>query len=451
MLDRLRSAWRVLTNQGRYGNLSEDRYFEELSRRLHNASGVYVSEEASLQMSTVWSCVVLIAGALASMPLRVYQQEGKRRTARPDSVVDWLLAMQPNPELSAYDFHFLATVYKLLWGNAYAEIERDTARRPLNLWPIEPWRVRPGRDANGRLIYRVRNGDLTETTIAPADILHFRGLCLDGVTGLSVVGQARQSLGLTVAMETFGAAFFGNGAHLGGVIEQPPGKGLSPEAQKEMLESFNAKNRGAARAGRTELLPPGFQHKSIGVPPEDAQFLESRKFQVAEICRWFRVPPHKLFDLDRATFSNIEHLGIEFVTDALLSHAVQKEQEINIKLFGRQQRGNLYVKHNFNAQLRGDMKTRNEAYAIGRQWGWLSANDVRELEDMNPLGEEGDIYLSPTNMVPADQALEPPKPVQQPALDPGDLDEPEQDPSDEELRRVARGLRLIRNHWRPHA
>lgn len=448
VFDGLRAGLRRLVNLGRYNDLPEERYFEELHARLTNASGVHITEEAALQLSTVWSCVVLIAGALASMPLRVYRRTGARREPDQDSIVDWLLHMQPNPELSAYDFHFMTTVYKLLWGNAYVEIERDGARRPLNLWPIEPWRVRPAR-VDGLLVYRVRNADNRYADILPADILHFRGVSIDGLSGLSVVAQARQSMGLSVAMETFGAAFFGNGAHLGAVIEQPAGKGMSPEAQKEMLESFNARHRGAARSGRSELLPPGFVHKTIAVPPEDAQFLESRKFQVAEICRWFRVPPHKLFDLDRATFSNIEHLGIEFIVDALLSHAVQKEQEINIKLFGRQQRGAMYVKHNFNALSRGDQKTRNEAYAIGRQWGWLSANDVRELEDMNPIGPEGDIYLSPTNMVPADQARERAQPPEPAAAVGADDDDGE--PTDEELRQMAAQLRLIRNHGGRHA
>jgi len=370
-------------------------------RYARNVSGVHVIEDNAMTLSTVYAAVRTIVEPIACMPFRVYRQDGASRIKMPTHAADWLISMQPNPEINAVSFWETMLQYAILRGNAFAEIERNNRGEPVNLWPIEPWRVSTFRNEFDELMYRVSNRTREVTEFAPADILHLHGLG-DGVMGYSVIGLARETIGLGLAMEQFGAAFFGNGAHLGGVIEAPVGKALSPEAVDAMLKEFNDKYRGPGRAGQTTYIDQGMQWKQIAVPPEDAQFLESRKFGVTEICRWFGVPPHRVFELDRSTNNNIEQQSLEFVQQTLLPWARRIELECDIKFFGRQQRGVYYTKLNFASLLRADIKSQHEAFAIGRQNGWLSANDIRELQDMNPIGKGGDDYLVQVNMMPLD-------------------------------------------------
>lgn len=364
-------------------------------------AGTNVDESNALTLASVWCAVRAIAEPIAAMPYHVFQRSGKSRTFRPDHPVDWLLSMQPNPEMTAFDFWDVLAQRALTWGNGYAEIERNTRGEPAYLWPIEPWRVRIDRNAAGGLVYKVTNATKEVTEMDPMDVYHLHGLG-DGLIGYSVIGMARESIGLGLAMEQFGSAFFGNGAQLGTTIINPiGGPNLSKLAVDSLLAEFDARHGGARRAFKSTYLDKGMTANSQGVPPEDAQFLQSRQFSVLEISRWFRVPPHLLYDLTRATFSNIEHQSLEYVQHTLLPWARRIEKQTDIKLFGRTQRGVFYSRLNFDSMLRGDAKSRAEGQAIGRQNGWLSANDVREQEDMNPI-KGGDDYLVQVNMTPAD-------------------------------------------------
>jgi HK97 family phage portal protein len=390
---------------------------------------VIVNEHTALNLSAVWAAVTVISGTVASLPLLLYKRlpnGGKERFV--DHPVYRMLHDEPNPEMTSMVFRETLQAHVLLWGNAYAEIQRDQAGRPVALWPLSPQQVEPFRDKETRVLrYRVTNETGRQVIVDAERILHVPGLGFDGIVGYSVVRKARESLGLALATETFGATFFGNGAWPG-LVAQHPGK-LSDPAAKRLKDSLNEALQGPTRAHNLIVTEEGIKVEKMGIPPDDAQFLETRKFQIVEIARWFNLPPHKLRDLERATFSNIEHQGIDFVVDLRLWF-VRWEQELNRKLIRPLERKIQFVEHLVDGLLRGDSASRVAIYASGRQWGWLSADDIRERENLNPLPDgQGQIYLIPQNMIPADQAdalidADPPPP---PALEPAPVDDDDDD------------------------
>ena len=380
-------------------------------------AGVYVDEDKALAHAAIWASVRIIAETIAALPWRAH-----RRTAEGaeilDNTLDYLLHVEANPEQTAYSFRETALAHCLLWGNAYAEIERDNGGEPRNLWLHVPDKLTPDRTRDGTLWY-VQDG---APVLPAANVFHLRGLGYDGLKGYSVITYAARSVGIGLALDTLAASTFANGAVPGGVITQKDGKALSAEAVQNLLKVWEDRFRGPNNGMKIGYLDAGMEFEALDMPLADAQFLESRKFQVAEIARWFRVPPHKLADLDRATFSNIEHQALEFVTDTLVPWVRRLETEAQVKLIGRNNRaGRVYTKINLAGLLRGDLASRYQAYATGRQWGWLSANDVRELEDINRI-PGGDDYWAPVNMVPADMLREiaEPKPEPAPAPPPAD-------------------------------
>jgi HK97 family phage portal protein len=371
------------------------------------STGLAVNEYTALNYSAFFGAVALISSQVAAPPLILYKRltaGGKDRL--PKHSLYWLLHDEPNPEMSSFVFRESMTAHAITWGNGYAEIERDGADRPKALWPLTPNRVTPMRDRNKNLVYEVQNPDGGKPTYLPMrNMLHLPGLGFDGTMGYSVVSKARESIGLGLATERFGGSFFGNGATFGGILKHP-GK-LSDNAKKHLVDQIETKHQGLSRAHRFLLLQEAMDYVQTGVPPEAAQFLQTREFQIIEICRWLMLPPHKLRDLSRATFSNIEQQAIEFVTDTLRPWFVRWEQEINRKLILPLEQGIQFAEHLVDSLLRGDIASRYAAYAVGRQWGWLSADDVREKENLNPLGGgDGAIYLVPTNMAPANRVDE---------------------------------------------
>ncbi len=369
-------------------------------------AGIKVNEEVALTYSAFWGCVRIISETLAMLPWRVFEQDGRRKTVAIDHPLDRVIHRRPNVEMTPFTLKEVITAHALVWGNGYAEIERSRGGDIVALWPITPDRVKPCRDGDGRLFYEVSQGGGGTTQLNPEDMFHLKGPGFDGTCGYSVVGMAREGISLGIATERFGAGFFGNGAQLGAVIEQEAGhKGLSAAAVKNMLGTFNKKNRGAGNNHQVEYLDAGLKYKPIGVPPEDAQFLETRKFQAIEMCRWFRMPPHKLAELDRSTHNNIESQGIEFVIDTMMPWVVRLEQEANLKLFGTDDRRH-YTKVNMMALLRGDSKARGEFYKTMMDRGVYDIDEVRAFEDMNPLERNGDLRLVPMNMVSLDQAAQ---------------------------------------------
>lgn len=365
------------------------------------AAGVRVSESTALQHVPVWACVRNISEDVASLPLHLYErlERGKRRAV--DHALYDVLHSSANEEMDAMTVRQTLQAHLLTWGNAYAEIERDLAGRIKGLWPLRPNAVRPDRDPETkRLRYLIRVGG--QDVVLPRErVFHLAGLGFDGLQGYSPIAMQRNAVGLGMATEEFGSRFFSNGAVPGLVLRHP--KTLGKDAYDRLRASWKEQHEGLSNAQRMTILEEGVEVEKIGLPPEDAQFLLTRKFQLAEMARMYRVPLHKVGELDRATNNNIEHQSIEYVVDCIRPNLVRWEQGIRRQLLGPRERQVLFAEHLVEGLLRGDTKARYDAYGVGRQWGWLSANDVRERENLNPV-EGGDQYMVPLNMVPADQA-----------------------------------------------
>ena len=376
-------------------------------------TGVMVNEKTAMNYLAVFACVRILSETVASLPLHVYRRlpdGGKERaTTHPLYTV---LHDIGNPEMTSFTVRETIQAYVSTWGNGCAEIEFNNAGFPVALWPMRPDRVDIEREKalgdagdrrSGGLVYRYTFSNGEQVTLPASNVLHISGLGFDGIKGYSPIKMAREAIGLGLATEEFGARFFGDGTHPGVVVEHPGA--LSDSAHKHLKSQLSEKHAGLGKSHRMMLLEEGMKLQSIGIPPEDAQFLETRKYQVAEIARIYRVPLHMLADLERATFSNIEHQSIEFVVHTIRPWLVRWEQSMCMKLLTPNERKKYFIEHLVDALLRGDIKARYESYAIGRQWGWLSADDVRRIENMNPLPEgQGERYLTPLNMVPANQA-----------------------------------------------
>lgn len=367
---------------------------------LETHAGVDVTVEGALSLPAVFACVRVLAETVASLPLLVYErlERGKRRAA--DYPLYNLLHRQPNPEQSAFDFFLLMMSHTATWGNAFAEIEQSGRGGVLGLWPLRPDKMQMMR-RNGRILYAYTLPTGQTVTLRADQVLHFRGLSGDGMAGYSPVRVAMQAVGLGLATEEFGARFFGNGARPGMVLQHPGT--LTGEGFKNLAESWEEEHGGLSQSHRVRILEEGMTANVVGVPPEEAQFLETRQFQAQEIARIFRMPPHKIGLLENATFSNIEHQAIEFVTDTIRPWLVNYEQAMMRQLLSPEQRAQYFVEFVLEGLLRGDTASRYQAYGIGRQNGWLSVNDIRELENMDVI-EGGDEYLTPLNMVNAADA-----------------------------------------------
>lgn len=369
------------------------------------ASGATVNNYTALNYSALWACVRVICKAVSTMPLHLYERldnGGKQRAVK--HPLYFLLHSRPNQEMVPLTFKDTLTAHVLTWGNGYAEIERNRSGYPIALWPLTPNRVTPERNlATRKIQYRVELPDGGTATLEAGQVFHIPGPGFDGLKGYSVLTMFRESIGLGLSLQEYAARFFGNGARPAGVLEHPGA--LKKEAKDHLRESWNEIHQGLTKSHRVAILEEGMKYHQIGVPPEDAQMLESRKFSQLEMASIFQIPPHKIGNLDRATFTNIEHQAQEFLTDTLLYWLTLWEQTVHWKLLSPSDQLRYFAEFLTANLLRGDIKSRYDAYAVGRNWGWLSADDIRELENMNPLpDDQGKIYLIPTNMRPANQA-----------------------------------------------
>lgn len=366
-------------------------------------SGKAVNEHTAMQNSAVYACVRILAESIASLPLHVYQYKNGGRERVPNHPLYFLLHDAPNSEMTSFVFRETLMTHLLLWGNAYAQIIRDGAGRVMSLYPLLPNRMSVERDDTGALIYTYTPVNDANPNIKGTDqikfrrenILHVVGLGFDGMIGYSPIAMAKNAIGLSMACEDFGNNFFANGARPSGILKTST-LIKDPEKLRESWQSMY----GGENAGKVAILEEGMSYESISVPPEDAQFLETRKFQIAEIARIFRVPPHLIGDLERATFSNIENQSLEFVKYTLDPWVVRWEQALCKALLLPSEKSRYFVKFNVDGLMRGDYASRMQGYATARQNGWLSANDIREMENMNPLNDEegGNLYLVNGNM-----------------------------------------------------
>lgn len=363
-------------------------------------SGKPVNERTAMQTTAVYACVRILAEAVASLPLHVYeyQDDGGKKLVH-DHPLYYLLHDEPNPEMTSFVFRETLMSHLLIWGNAYAQIIRDGAGRVLGLYPLLPDKMEVQRDDKGNIYYVYsRNSDENPTfkeygniKLKAEDVLHIPGLGFDGLIGYSPIAMAKNAVSMTLACEEYGASFFANGANPGGVLEHP---GVLKDPSK-VRESWNSVYRGVSNAHKIAVLEEGMKYQQIGIPPEEAQFLETRKFQINEIARLYRIPPHMVGDLDKSSFSNIEQQSLEFVKYTLDPWVIRWEQSLQRSLLLPGEKGKYFIKLNVDGLLRGDYQSRMNGYAVGRQNGWFSANDIREMENMNPIPDEegGNLYL----------------------------------------------------------
>lgn len=364
-------------------------------------TGKQVTEESALTYTAVYAAVRILAETIASIPLHVYirvGEDGKKRARR--HPLYNILHNQPNTEMTAFSFWEVMMFGLLFHGNCYAEIEKNLAGEVIGLWPLLPQNMTVGR-IDGEVTYFYLLPDGKTVAIKKEQIFHVHGLSSNGIVGFSPLHMAREAIGLGLAAEEFGARFFGNGGNVSGVLEHPDV--LGEGGRENLRKSFDETYGGLSRAHRLMILEEGMKYVRIGIPPNEAQFLETRKFQIVEIARFFRVPPHMLAELEKSSFSNIEHQSLEFVKFSIVPWAVRIEQTILWKLFSTQEKNYMFAEFSLEGLLRGDIKSRFEALDIARRNGIITANQWRALENWNPLTkEEVSETWRPVNMVPAD-------------------------------------------------
>ena len=371
----------------------------------NSTAGKNVSERSAMQMTAVYACVRVLSEAVAGLPLHLYKYTDKGSKEKAvDHPLYFLLHDEPNPEMCSFVFRETMMTHLLLWGNAYAQIIRNGKGEVMAIYPLMPSRMAVDRNERGELYYQYQlSRDDAQTMkgssviLKPSDVLHIPGLGFDGLVGYSPIAMAKNAIGLSIATEEYGSKFFANGATPGGVLEHP-GTLKNPA---RVRESWNQAFGGSVNSNRVAVLEEGLKYTPITIAPDQAQFLETRKFQLNEIARIFRVPPHMIGDLERATFSNIEHLSLEFVKYSLDPWLVRWEQSMSRVLFTDDEKKNYFIKFNVDGLLRGDYQSRMSGYSVGIQNGFLSPNDVRELENMDLIPDElgGNRYLCNGNMI----------------------------------------------------
>ena len=370
----------------------------------NSTSGKRVNERTAMQMTAVYSCVRILSEAVASLPLQFYrytENGGKEKAV--DHPLYFLLHDEPNLEMTSFVFRETLMTHLLLWGNAYAQIIRNGRGEVIALYPLMADRMYVDRDEKGQLYYEytlcsddspTMKGSVVR--LSPYEVLHIPGLGFDGLVGYSPIAMAKNAIGMAMACEEYGAKFFANGAAPSGVLEHP---GTIKDPSR-VRESWQRMFGGSGNANKVAVLEEGMKYTPISISPEQAQFLETRKFQLDEIARIFRVPPHMIGDLEKSSFNNIEQQSLEFVKYTLDPWVSRWEQSMVRSLLSREEKKQYFIKFNVDGLLRGDYQSRMNGYATARQNGWMSANDIRELENLDriPAEQGGDLYLINGNM-----------------------------------------------------
>ena len=365
-----------------------------------STSGKAVNERTAMQMTAVYACVRVLSEAVAGLPLHVYRykEDGSREKALKHPLYR-ILHDEPNPEMSSFNFRETLMGHLLLYGNAYAQVIRNGRGEVAGLYPLMPAKMTVDRDSGGNLYYLYSRGsddapeagESGQVYLPPDQVLHIPGLGYDGIVGYSPIAMAKNAVGLGIATEEYGAKFFANDASPSGILEHP---GVLKNPDK-VRESWNKLFRGSVNSHQIAVLEEGLKYQPIGISPDQAQFLETRKFQLNEIARIFRVPPHMVGDLEKSSFSNIEQQSLEFVKYTLEPWLMRWEQAMGRRLFTESEKESYFIRFNVEGLLRGDYESRMNGYAVARQNGWMSANDIRELENLDRIPAElgGDLYL----------------------------------------------------------
>lgn len=375
-----------------------------------STSGKRVNERSAMQMTAVYSCVRILSEAVAGLPLQFYRYTdtgGKEKAV--EHPLYFLVHDEPNPEMTSFVFRETLMTHLLLWGNAYSQIIRNARGEIIALYPLMPDRMSVNRDGDGQIYYEYYlSSDDAKTMkgsavrLEPCDVLHIPGLGFDGLVGYSPIAMAKNAIGMAIACEEYGAKFFANGAAPSGVLEHP---GTLKDPSR-VRESWQATFGGSSNANKVAVLEEGMKYTPISISPNEAQFLETRKFQIDEIARIFRVPPHMIGDLEKSSFNNIEQQSLEFVKYTLDPWVSRWEQSMSRALLTPEEKKRYFFKFNVDGLLRGDYQSRMNGYATARQNGWMSANDIRELENLDRIPEEagGDLYLINGNMTKLEDA-----------------------------------------------
>ena len=371
-----------------------------------SVSGKNVNERTAMQITAVYACVRILAESVAQLPLHLYKYN---KTGGKEKAVDHslyrLLHDEPNPEMTSFVFRETMMTHLLLYGNAYAQIIRNGKGEVVSLYPLMANRMRVDRDENGVLFYEYQHMNDEANTmkgtmvrLKQKDVFHIVGLSADGVVGYSPIAMAKNAIGMSIACEEYGSKFFNNGAVPGGVLEHPEHL-KKPELVRESWQNTFG---GSGNAGKVAVLEEGMKYHPISIPNNEAQFLETRKFQISEIARIFRVPNHMISDLEHSSFNNIEQQSLEFVKYTLDPWIARWEQAIVKSLLNENEKKDYFVKFNLDGLLRGDYQSRMQGYSVARQNGWMTTNDIRSLEQLDMIPEEkgGDILLVNGNMIP---------------------------------------------------
>ena len=360
-------------------------------------NSVAINQNTALTFSAVFAAVRILSESIASLPVNLYRKtEDGTRSIQNANPLQALISVEPNQMMTSYNFFNAMVSNLVLQGNAYAFISRNGTGRPEALHILDPQNVKILYHEN-EVFYEIKK---VELPVPATEILHFTGLSFDGIKGKSPIEVQRDTLSLAVSANKYGGQFFTNAATPKGVL-QHPGK-ITKEAADRLRSSWNQSYGGVYNAHKTAVLEEGMTFKTIQMNPQDVDFLNTRKFQVNEIARIFRIPPHLLADLERATFSNIEAQQIDFVVHTIRPYLVNIEQEMNKKLLRETEKKDHYVKFSIQGLLRGDSEARSKYYQTLNQIGVLSINEIRAFEDMNPVAD-GDTHYYPLNFAPINQ------------------------------------------------
>lgn len=392
----LLSTFRRMFGRDQTPGPADDFWYHPVSR---SYAGVKVNPESAMQSTAVIGCVRVIAESIAGLPLVLYRRRGDKRKRETNHEISKLISTKPCAWMTSFEWREMMTAFVLLRGNAYAQKLVTRRGELVGLNPLNPANMTPKLNSEkGEIEYFYKIQGRQEVRLSQDEVFHIKGYTTDGVTGISVIAMAGTAIGLSIAAEQYGAKVFTNDATPGGILKHPAK--LSDDAHKRIQKSWQDAHSGIDNAHKVAIVEEGMDWTKVGMTSEDVQFIDSRKFQVEEIARMFRVPPHMIQDLSRATFSNIEHQALSFVQYTLLPWLRRWEGVINTRLIPEDEQETLFSEFLVDGLLRGDIQARYNAYQVGRQNGWLSANDIRRLENMEPLkGEQGEIYVVQAQMV----------------------------------------------------
>ncbi len=376
-------------------------------------AGISVDRTGSLGVSAVWACVRLISETLASLPLKLYRRTATGKEVATEHPLYRMMHDSPNPEQTSFLWHEQSQGHLLLQGNHYSQIIYEGGLYPVQLWPLDPERMSVGRLSSGKLQYEYLKPDGQKEILPRSSVLHISGMGWDGIKGYSVIDVHANSIGARIAESRYGAEFFRNGAQPGGVVEMP-GKLKDKAARDRFRESWGDTYGVWGKKHSVGILEEGAKFQTISVPPEQAQFIESRKYGVPEIARIFGCPPHMIGDVERSTSwgTGIEEQNIGFGVYTMTPWLVRREQCLNKQLLLPDEQATYYFKYELKGLLRGNLGARTAFYNAMLDRGVFHADDVLELEDMNPQeGGEGKVYFMPVNFQTKDRAINPPEPV----------------------------------------